>query len=121
MELKVTLPHRSSGFFIFTIQKQKKGVAMAKLVARCYHKANQLLSMQGFGMQRAHKINFKPKKHKKVLTLVNGYYQKTNQHQFPLQGTYPDDLVNICGQVLNVKYTQNHPHVKFEFHPASNF
>ena len=40
---------------------------MAIRVSRCCRKTNQLKSMQGFGMQRYPRKNFKPKKHKKVL------------------------------------------------------
>ena len=53
--------------FIYGSKKQKKSVAMETLVARYCRKTSQLQSMQGYGMQRTHKMIFKAKKHEKVL------------------------------------------------------
>ena len=41
---------------IYKFKEQKKSVAMATLVAMYGRKTSQLSSMQGFGMQRTHKI-----------------------------------------------------------------
>ena len=34
----------------------------------------------------------------------NAKHEKVLSWQFPLQSTWPDNLVNICAQVLNVKH-----------------
>ena len=51
-------------------------VAMATLVTSYHYKANQLQSMQGFGMQRAPKKILKPIKHEKVSLI---YYNLTKE------------------------------------------
>ena len=58
-------------------------------------KTNQLQSVQGYGMQKTHKIIYKSKKQKKsvaMATLVARYCQKTSQLQsmqgFGMQRTH---------------------------------
>ena len=79
--------------------------------ARYHGKANRLNSMQGFGMQRNHKMILSSRNIKKTVVmaiLVTCYCQKANQAQFPLQQTYTETLVDTCAQVLNIKYPQNY-------------
>ena len=68
---------------------------MATLVARYCQKTNQLQSVQGYGMQRTHKIIYKSKKQKKSIataTPVARYCRKTSQLQsvqgFGMQRTH---------------------------------
>ena len=70
--------------FIYGSKKQKKSVAMATLVARYCRKTNLLQSVQGYGMQRTHKIIYKSKKQKKSVAMANlvaRYCRKSNQLQ----------------------------------------
>ena len=57
---------------------------MTTHVARYCRKTNQLQSVQGYGIQRNHKIIYKSKKQKKSIamaTLVARYCRKTSQLQ----------------------------------------
>ena len=67
-------------------RETEKSVAIATLVARYCRNANQLLSMQEFGMQRTHK-DISPRQTKKCCygNTCGQVCQKTNQLQ-PGQG-----------------------------------
>ena len=79
--------------YIWVQETEEKSVAMATLVARYCRKTNQLQSVQGYGMQRTHKIKVQKQKTSVAMaTLVARYCRKTSQLQsvqgFGMQRTH---------------------------------